>query len=309
MTIMTSTSTAAFYTTSSEQLASLQSQIDSVSNSISTGNQYTSASQNPAASAQMRMLQLADAQATTDSALADKATTNLQMADSAMTEMINDINQAKTLATQAANGTLSTSDRAAIGAQLAQIQTNLISLANSKDANGNALFGGGSTGAAYTQNADGTISYTGNTSAQTLSIGGGQSVQTGVTGPEMLDFTDASGNTTNVIDAIGSLATSLQSGSSTGQTDASTALTSISDGLDAMTAAQTVVGSRESWITLNSQNQTSFATARATEESNVGDTDMSTAAIKLQELSTALQASQSTFVRLSSMSLFSVIGN
>jgi flagellar hook-associated protein 3 FlgL len=309
MTIMTSTSTSAFYTTSAEQLASLQQQIDSVSNSISTGNQYTSASQNPEAAAQMRMMQLADAQATTDSALADKATTNLQMADSAMTEMVNDINQAKTLATQAANGTLSTSDRAAIGTQLAQIQTNLIALANSKDANGNALFGGGATGAAYTQNSDGTISYTGNASAQSLSIGAGQSVQTSVTGPEMLDFTDSSGATTNVIDVIGTLATTLQAGGSTAQSDASAALTSISDGLDAVTAAQTVVGSRESWITLNSQNQTAFGTARATEESNVGDTDMSTAAIKLQELSTALQASQSTFVRLSSMSLFSVIGN
>jgi flagellar hook-associated protein 3 FlgL len=309
MTTISSTSTSSFYSTSADTLASLQQQIDAVSNSISTGNQYSSASQNPAASAQMRMMQLQDAQATTDAALADKASTNLQMADSAMSEIVNDINQAKTLATQAANGTLSTSDRAAIGAQLAQIQTSLLGLANSKDANGNALFGGGSTGAAYTQNADGTVSYTGNATSQTLPIGGGQSVQISVTGPEMLNYTDSSGNSVNIIDTIGTLAKSLEAGGSTAQSDASTALDSLSSGLSAVTSAQTVVGARESWITLNSQSQTSFNTARATEESHVGDTDVSTAAVKLQQLTTALQASQSTFTRVSSLSLFDVIGN
>ena len=79
--------------------------------------------------------------------------------------------------------------------------------------------------------------------------------------------------------------------------------------LDAVTTAQTVIGSRESWLALNTQNQTAASTARATEESQIGDTDVSAAAIKLQELTTALQASQSTFVRLSSLSLFSMIGN
>ena len=70
-----------------------------------------------------------------------------------------------------------------------------------------------------------------------------------------------------------------------------------------------MIGSRESWLALNTQNQTAASTARATEESQIGDTDVSAAAIKLQELTTALQASQSTFVRLSSLSLFSMIGN
>lgn len=309
MTITTSSSTSAFYTTSAAQLSSLQSQVNAVTNSISTGNLYASASENPEAAAQMRMLQLQDANAAADTLTANNATATLQLADASMTTMVNDITRAKTLATQAASGTLSDSDRASIGDELAQIQTDMIGLANTKDANGNALFGGGVSGAAYTTDASGNAVYNGAATAPTLPIGGGQSVQASVTGPAVFNITDGNGNSTNIMDAIGALATALKAGGTAAQTAASTGITTLANGLDAITTAQTVVGARESWIALNTQNLTAQSTARATQEQQLGDTDVSTAAIKMQELTTALQASQSCFVRLSSLSLFSVIGN
>ncbi len=309
MTISTSASTSSFYTAATEQLGSLQQQVSDVTNSISSGSQFTSASQNPTAAAEMRLMQLQDSQAVTDTASANKATANLQLADGAMTTMINDINQARTLTTQAATGTLTAAQRASIGTQLSQIQADMLNLANTRDANGHALFGGGATGDAYAMGSNGAVTYSGNATSQTLPIGGGQTVQSSLTGPEVLGMTDAAGNSTNVIDAIGALATALKSGGSSAQAAASAGLTTLSNALDAVTTAQTVVGSRESWIQLNVQNQTAQSTARATAESQIGDTNVSTAAIKLQELTTALQASQSCFVRMSSLSLFNVIGN
>ncbi len=309
MTTISSTSTSSFYTSAAEQLATLQGQVNAVDNSISTGNQYTSASQDPEAAAQMRMLQLQDSEAAADKASSNKASANLQLADATMTSMINDINQARELTTQAATGTLTDVQRASIGTQIGQIQQDLVSLANTRDAGGNALFGGGVAGNAYSLDAAGNATYVGAATSPSLPIGGGQSVQTSLTGPEVLDMTDAAGNPTNLIDTLGSLASALKAGGSGAQSAAATALTSLSNGLDAVTTAQTVIGSRESWLTLNAQNQTAAGTARATEESQVGDTDVSSAAIKLQELTTALQASQACFVRLSSLSLFNDIGN
>lgn len=309
MTSISSSSTATFYTSAAEQISSLQSQVNAVDNSISSGSQFASASQNPLAAAQMRMLQSQDTTAKADTASSNRASANLQLADSTMTSMINDINQAKQLTTQAATGTLNDAERAAIGKQLSQIQQNLVSLANTRDANGNALFGGGVSGNAYTTDASGNVTYAGAATSQTLPIGGGQTVQVSLTGPEVLNMTDAGGNATNLLNTLGTLASALQTGGSSAQTAASTALTSLSNGLDAVTTAQTVIGSRESWLALNAQNQTAASTARATEESQIGDTDVSAAAIKMQELTTALQASQSCFVRLSSLSLFSMIGN
>ncbi|WP_353226601.1 flagellar biosynthesis protein FlgL [Novosphingobium sp.] len=308
MTIIGTTSTSNFYATAAEQLASLQSQASAISTSISSGNQFTSASQAPAAAAQMRMLQLQDSQATVDTASANKATANLQLADSVMGQMINDINQARTLTNQAATGTVSDKERASIGTQLAQIQGDLFNLANSRDSNGNALFGGGVKGNAYARDAAGNLSYVGAATSQALPIGGGQTVQSSMTGPEVLNITDAHGNATNLIDALGALATALKAGGAAAQTAAQDGLTTLANGLDATTTAQTVVGSREAWIALSMENQTAQSTARATEESQVGDTDVSKAAIKLQQLTTALQASQSCFVRLSGLSLFNIIG-
>lgn len=309
MPVISSTSTTSFYTTAADQLAALQQQASAVTTAISSGSQFSAASDNPTAAAQMRLLQLADKQASVDTASLNKATANLQLADSAMSQMINDINQARTLTTQAATGTISVANRAAIGTQLEQIQADLLTLANSRDSNGNALFGGGATGNAYAKDATGAAVYQGAATSQTLPIGSGQTVATSMTGPEVLTITDASGNQVNLIDAIGALATALKAGGSGAQTAASDGLTTLSNGLDAVTTAQTVIGTREAWIALTVQNQTAQSTARATEESQVGDTDVSKAAIKLQQLTTALQASQASFVRLSQLSLFNVLGN
>ena len=309
MTIIGPSSTSSFYMTAADQMGSLQSQLDALNNSISSGSRFSAASQDPIAAAQMRALQLQDSQGVVSTANANKATANLQLADSTLSQMVNDITRAKQLATQAATGTLNDTERTAIGDEMAQIQKDLIGLANSRDANGNALFGGGVAGNAYNVDAQGTVSYTGAVSSPSLDIGNGQSVQTGVTGPEVLDMTDAAGNSTDLLTVVGNLATALKAGGSTAQTAASDALTSLSNGLDAVNTAQTTVGTRESWISLVTQNQTAAATARATQESQIGDTDVSGAAIKLQQLTTALQASQASFVRLSGLSLFDVIGN
>ncbi len=309
MTIISTTSTSNFYTASAQQLANLQQQATDVGTSISSGNQFTTASQNPVAAAQMRLLQLADAQAKVDTASANKASANLQLADSMMSQMINDINTARQLTTRAATGTLSDNERANIGTQLAQIQADLLSLANGCDANGHALFGGGVQGNAYTLNASGTVAYGGEATSQTLPIGGGQSVQTSLIGPEVLNITDAAGNATNVIDALGALASAIKAGGSAAQSAAASGLDTLANGLDALTTAQTVIGSREAWVALNSESQTAQANARQNEESQVGSTDVPAAAIKLQQLTTALQASQACFVRLSSLSLFNVIGH
>ncbi|EGD59420.1 flagellar hook-associated protein FlgL [Novosphingobium nitrogenifigens DSM 19370] len=306
MTIST-TSTQTFFTNSAQQLASLQSQANDVQTSISTGSKFSTASQDPLAASQMRMLSLQDNAATVDAASASKATTDLKLADSAMTQMVNDIARAQQLATQAANGALSDTERASIGNELAQIHTDLVGLANSRDSDGNALFGGGAQGKAYTLDASGNATYAGNAQAQSLSIGGGQSVQRSVTGPEMLSFKDSSGNTTDLLTVVKSLADTLKAGGTGSQAAANGALTSLSTALDTMSTAQTVVGSRESWIALNTQNQTAMNEARAKTESTVGDTDVSAAAIKLQQLTTALQASQASFMRLSSLSLFDVL--
>ena len=217
--------------------------------------------------------------------------------------------QVKTLATQAANGTLTDSQRADIGTQVASLYQNLVSLANTTDANGHAIFGGQAAGPAYTVAANGTASYAGTANANQVSLGNGLTATTGVTGPQALNF-NVNGSPTNLLSVVQNLAAGLQGGTSgtTPQAAAGASLSQLSAGLSTLSSAQTVVGAQLNWVSASSAIQSQLSQGRAAQEANIGGTDIATAVSKLSETTTVLQAAQATFVKLANMSLFSLLG-
>lgn len=302
---MSTVSTSSFYDSALSSMATLQSQANALQAQISSGNRLKASSDDPVAAAQLRGFAQADAISKIDVDNSATAQTNLNLADTALTSITNIVQNIQTLATQAASSTLSDSQRAGIGTQVAALQTNLVALANSKDSAGNALFGGKTTGPAYTVDAAGNATYAGTASAAQTSLGAGLSVTSGVTGPQVFAFTSG-GTATDLLAMVKTLATALQSGSG-GQAAAKTALTQISDGLNQVSTAQTLVGARLSWIDTTNTIRTQITQQRTQQESDVGSTDITTAVTRLQQTMTALQASQASFVKLSGLSLFSLI--
>ena len=311
---MSSVSTSAFYDNAIFNMTQLNKQTTDLQEQISTGNQYQYSYQDPLAAAQMRSLSTSDTLATADTATANAAKSQLTQTDDTLTQFTNIVQQIQTLTTQAANSTLTDTQRASIGTEIGSYYQNLVSLVNTKDSNGNALFGGQmGTGSAYTT-VGGVTSYQGTQTAATVSLGQGLSVTTGITGPEFLDYTSG-GTSTNLLDVVKNLATTLQTGTSTGSTTgtsalataANAALTQISDGLNAISTAQTIVGARLSWVNTTSTMQTNLTTIRAQQESDVGGTDMTSAVARLQQTMTVLQASQASFVKVASLSLFTYL--
>jgi len=65
-----------------------------------------------------------------------------------------------------------------------------------------------------------------------------------------------------------------------------------------------VVGSRLSWIDLTTTHRTNLTELRAQEETDIGATDIPTATAQLSQMMTVLEASQASFVKLASLSLF-----
>jgi len=104
-----------------------------------------------------------------------------------------------------------------------------------------------------------------------------------------------------------SASTSSTASNTAATTAANTALTTLADGLNAITTQQTVVGARLSWIATTSSVQTAITQQRATSESDVGGTDITTAVSKLQQTMTVLEAAQASFTKVSSLSLFSLL--
>ena len=305
MTTIFGTSTSAFFERSLMDLTALRKQAEETQAEMSSGERLQRSSDDPVAASRLRQLARADVFDDIDTAATNRATTDLSLTDNALSQFSNFVTRLQELATQAASSTLSDSQRAGIGEEVAQIRDNLVALANTRDGTGNALFGGESASDAYTLDGAGNASYAGTSAAGVISLGGGQSVSRGVTGPEFLQF-QSGGATVDLLAMTKDLADALKSGTG-GAAAASAALTALDDGLNAITTAQTVVGSRLNWIDLNTERRTSLSEMRTSEKTEVGGADLTESIARLQNTMLVLQASQASFAKLANLSLFSVL--
>ena len=85
------------------------------------------------------------------------------------------------------------------------------------------------------------------------------------------------------------------------------ALGDLDAGLDAITTAQTVIGSRMNWIDLVGERRTQRSEQRSEQQSAVGGSDLATSITALQEIMTVLEASQAAFTRLAGLSLVTML--
>jgi flagellar hook-associated protein 3 FlgL len=303
---MTSIGTSAFYNSAIYNMNKLSESTGNLQQQIDTGNRLTHSYDDPVAAAQMRTMQAQDSLAATTKTNTNAANTALTLADSTLDQFNTVVSSIQTLATQAANGTLNPADKANVGKQIAGYYQQLVSLANTKDSFGNSIFSGTASGPAYTTDASGNATYAGSGSANPVSLGGAMSVTPAVTGPEIMNYTMASGQSGDLLSSVKALADGLQNGTLTADqmNAAGGTFDQLSAAMDQITTTQTVVGTRLSWITTAQSVQTSATTQRSKTEANVGGTDLIAAAAQLAQQSTILDASQASFTKLASLSLF-----
>lgn len=297
------TSTSAFFDRARLGISGLRKQAEALQSQLGSGQRLTRSSDDPVAASRMRTLARADRLSGIDMANANRATVDLQLADNALSSFGEYIMRAQELATQAASGILSGNQRASIATELQQLHGNLMALANTRDAAGHALFGGETAGDAYALDGLGNAVYTGTADAGDLPLGDGQSVKRGLTGPEFLNF-NANGNPTNLMAVIKTLGEALGGASADPAQAARDALDALGLGLDKVNTGQTLVGSRLAWIELTSERRIDLAELRSGEEAEIGSSDLTATVAQLQQVMLVLEASQASFARLSSLSLF-----
>ena len=303
---MTTVSTSAFYERATQDMTALRARAEGLQAAMSRGERLARSSDDPVAASRLRGLARGDSFAAIDTTNANRAVSDLTLTDTALGSFAEYITRAKELAVQAANATLSPAQRAGIGSELAQLHVNLAALANVRDSAGHALFGGETAGQAFTLDAAGNPVYAGTASAGELPLGEGLSVTRGLTGPEFLSF-NASGGPTDIFAVVKGLADALQGGATDPAQAARDALGVLDTGLEAVTTAQTIIGTRLAWIDLTTQRREEMTELRAEEQAEIGGTDMAATITRLQEALTVLEASQASFAKLSSLSLFDVL--
>jgi flagellar hook-associated protein 3 FlgL len=303
---MTPISTAAFYDRATYDMGTLRSRAEYLQSQISTGNRLTSSADDPVAAARLRELERANLLTTADTANAQSAASDLILADDALTNLSTVVTRIHELAIQASNGTLNDSQRASIGQEIGALQGNLVSLVNSRDTAGHALFGGDAAGSAYTLDAAGNASYAGTTASDSVALGGGLSVVRSLTGPEFLNFTSG-GSASDLLATVKQLAADLQGGAADPAAAARGALDKLTAAQDAISTGQTIIGARLSWIDTTTSIRDNLAGQRSETEAHIGGTDLATTIAQLQQITTVLQASQASFVKLAGLTLFDVI--
>ena len=298
-------STLAFYRRASAQMGTLRTSAESLENQLFTGERLSRSSDDPVAASRLRMLGRDERLAGIDAANARRTAENLELAGNALGAMGEDLIRARELVVWAASDTIGADERARIGEELEQLRLRILSSANARDAGGNALFGGETSGNAYAL-AGSTITYVGTATAGEIDLGQGQLMSRGVTGPEVLNFTTG-GSPTDVFAFLGTLASALQGGVPDPVQAARDGLAGIDDAMESITRAQTVVGTRVAWIEVIEDRQVDQSQTRAARTAETGGVPFAETVAELQQMLTVLEASQAGFVKLAGLSLFDSI--
>ena len=305
---MINLSTGAFYERSTTQISSLRARAETLQKQIGTGERLTKSSDDPVAAARLRMLDREERISKVDTRNSQSAENNLQFTDEAFAQIAVIISRARELSLQASSATTSDSQRASIATELDGLRENLLGLANGRNASGHSLFGGQAIGNAYEVDATtGVATYVGTATLDMVEIGEGQTIVPGNTGPQVFSFEDANGNQTDIFAELSALATALRAGGQAAADAGRDGLTMLDTSFDKVTTAQTVLGSRLAWLELMTDRRTDNLERIEDERSVMGEADIAVTMSRLQEMLTVLEASQSSFVRLANLNLFSML--
>lgn len=179
---LTSISTQTFQTNAVDSIEALENAISKTQNQLSTGVTLQNAADNPAAMIEVNQLNTQLSASQQYASNGNLVGTNLKLEEQALTNATNVLQSVQSLADEANNSALSSTQLQDIGTQLSQQLQQLVSIANSTDGNGNYLFSGyASTTQPFAQNGAG-VTYAGADETSQVQIGENQFVSSGDTG-------------------------------------------------------------------------------------------------------------------------------
>lgn len=152
-------------------LEAAQRRIVDTQKQVSTGRRVNTPSDDPVAAARIAQLDAALSKLDQFRANGDVARTQLGFEETALADVIDNMQRIRELAVQANNATLSDPDRAVIARELRETRAALLALANTTDAEGKFLFAGYSEHTQpFTNAASGGVVYNGDQGQRSVQI-------------------------------------------------------------------------------------------------------------------------------------------
>jgi len=293
-------STSQFYSNASTRLSKMSERASELQTQISTGKKMLKPSDDPAASQQLAELDRRDADAAVYGTNMTLAGSLLDQAGTVLGQINTQLTRALELATLAGNGTQTDATRKITATELTSIVGSLVSLANTKNVRGQPLFGSASGGLAVTDNKDGTFTFPPDVQVSEVPIADGQSVQATESAKRIFDI---GGGTDNTLAMLSKLAAALNAGGDV-STTVSSSLDQIGQAVNQVADVSASVGARGARVDLQQQLLVTANTDRSELRGKIEQVDVTDAVVQLQQMMTALSASQASFSKHSSLSLF-----
>ncbi len=220
----------------------------------------------------------------------------MQNADSALNSVISALQQAITLGTEGANGTVNAADRAAIATQVQGIQSQLLGLANLTYQGTYVFAGTASLTQPYVLDSSSPsgVTYQGNSGVNTVTLGNDFSLQTNLPGSELF-----SSSGTDMFQSIQDLITSLQSGTNIG-----TAVTEVGNSLNAIDTARVFYGNALNQLNSQQTYLSSQTQQLAQEQNTIDAADLPNVISNLTTGQVSLEATLETIGQTSQTNLF-----
>lgn len=278
------------------EIEQTQQSIESDQQQIATGRSVNLPSDDPAAAATLVENASQTSQVDQFQRSAGSVQGEMQDADSALNSVISSLQQAITLGTEGANGTVNAADRQAIATQVQGIQSLLLSLAN-LTYQGNYVFAGTATQTApyvLDPNSPSGISYQGNNGVNSVTLGNQFTLQTNLPGPQLFS---ASGD--DMFQSIQDLINGLESGQNIG-----TAVTEVGAAMNAVDTARVFYGNGVNQLNSQLTYLSGETQQLAQQQNTAGAADLPNVITNLTTGEVSLQATLQSIGQTSQTDLF-----
>jgi flagellar hook-associated protein 3 FlgL len=300
-------STNLYFSTLNQRLSEQQNKISTLQTQLASGKKAPTASMDSeAAMASLRMNSTLEDQANYRSSL-QRVDGQFRQEEGLVSAMRKISDRIHELSITAANGTYSAEDKVMIATEVAQYKEQLLAYSNSKDENDNYFFSGTKNSTqAFLMAPDGSVTYQGDQTAIFVEIGSGEKIRVNTIGSELLGNVsrtadDGSISKVSAFTMIDDFVTALNSNNST---NISRAMADAESFSNILSKKQVELGLSQNSVA----NRLEIIEEKTILYKNIlsksVDTDYTAAITELSTNMLALEAAQSTFAKVSQLSLF-----
>ncbi|MGR5065570.1 flagellar hook-associated protein FlgL [Photobacterium sp. DNB22_13_2] len=279
--------------------------INKIMQQMATGKRLLVPSDDPMASTRVMNLKREQAAISQYQGNIEQADIALKKQETYLSSATDVLHQVRDLMLWAGNGSNGPDERAAMADELEHLQDSLVSLVNSKDENGKYLFSGNEVNTQpLVKDDEGNWTYQGDTGIREVVVGDGVTIQLNVNAGDMFfsGGMDIFNQLDELVDALRDPDYVMEDSELIGRS-----LDVLDDTLLSVSGTVTSLGSRQNALTTMQDGHSEVELFNNDLIGQLEDLDYADAMVQYNNYLLALQATQSTYAKTASLSLFSIM--